>query len=256
MKPLSSTLKRVSVAAALLCAAQAAISAPLYDPALGSLPSAQGWSTTGVGPFTESVNAGHYQFGTLAANAIQAGSAHFNTASIDTVAGFTLDFNLRVVGEVHARDDRAGFSVIVTGQNPAMTQTDVVKPSDGIPRINIASPLQRRKAALHRRQPMCRQFLGRPTIRARHDADRPGLIVQIHLIPTNTEDLPGHTSRGIRPQERDQLCDVIRPCLRRTRLKLLLGLTRNRLDHPAERMRPDAVGPDIIPLHIHRDIPR
>ncbi len=119
MKPLSSTLKRITVAAALLWAAQAAISATLYDPALGSLPSAQGWITTGVGPFTESVNAGHYQFGTLAANAIQAGSAHFDTASIDTAAGFTLDFNLRVVGEAHARDDRAGFSVIVIGQDSA-----------------------------------------------------------------------------------------------------------------------------------------
>ena len=119
MKPLFSTLQRISVAAVLLCAAHAAISAPLYDPALGTLPSAQGWSTTGVGPFTESVNAGRYQFSTLAANAIQAGSAHFTTPAIDTVAGFTLDFNLRVVSELHARDDRAGFSFIVTGQDPA-----------------------------------------------------------------------------------------------------------------------------------------
>lgn len=119
MKPLSNASMRVNAAAILLCAAHAAGAAPLYDPGLGTLPSAQGWTTNGVGPYTESVGAGHYAFETLAANATRAGSARPNNASLDTLAGFTLDFNLRVVSESHSRGDRAGFSFIVTGLDPA-----------------------------------------------------------------------------------------------------------------------------------------
>ena len=49
---------------------------------------------------------------------------------------------------------------------------------------------------------------------------------------------------------------MIRTGLRRTRLKLLFRLARNGFDHAAERMRPDAVGADVVALHVHRDVPR
>jgi len=101
-----------------LFTATAAGAVSLYDPALNTLPSAQSWTTLGVGPYTQSVSAARYQFSTLAANATQAGSARFSNAALDTQAGFTLDFNLRVAAEAHANADRAGFSFIVTGLDP------------------------------------------------------------------------------------------------------------------------------------------
>ena len=113
------TLGRLVAGAAIVCVFQLAQAATLYDPALNTLPSAQGWTTAGIGPYSESVAAGTYQFSTLQLNATQAGSARFGNAALDTASGFTLDFNLRVLSEVHAREDRAGFSIIMTGLDPA-----------------------------------------------------------------------------------------------------------------------------------------
>ena len=122
-----------------------------------------------------------------------------------------------------------------------------------IPWINVARPLERREAVLHRRQPVLGQLLGRPSIGPRHDPNRPRLVIQIHLIPAHTEDLPGDIGRRIGSQESDELRDMIRPRPFGTRLHLLLGLPRHRLDHAAERMRPDAVGANVVALHVHRD---
>ena len=91
---------------------------------------------------------------------------------------------------------------------------------------------------------------------ARHDADRPRLVVQIHLVAAHAEDLPRHARRRIGAQERDQLRDVIRPRPLGARLQLLLGLAGHRLDHAAERVRADAVGADVVALHVHRDAAR
>ena len=91
----------------------------LYDPGLGSLPSAQGWLTQGLGPYTQSVNSGSYVLATSPSNATAAGSALTQPALLDTVAGFRLDFTLQIVSESHtAADQRAGYSVIVTGADP------------------------------------------------------------------------------------------------------------------------------------------
>lgn len=118
-KSLFNTRALITSAAIVSCAVHTAWAAPLYDPGLNTLPSAQGWTTQGLGPFSESVGAGRYRFETLTLNATQAGSARLEAASLNTLAGFTLDFNLRVVSEAHANSDRAGFSFIVTGQDPA-----------------------------------------------------------------------------------------------------------------------------------------
>ena len=128
--------------------------------------------------------------------------------------------------------------------------------SHRIPWIHVARPLQRRKAVLHRRQPVLGQLLRRPAVGARHDADRPRLVVQIHLVAAHAEDLPRHAGRRIGTQERDELRDVVRPCPLGARLHLLLGLAGHRLDHPAERVRADAVGADVVALHVHRDAAR
>jgi hypothetical protein len=90
----------------------------IYDPALGSLPSAQGWLTTGAGPYVQGVSGGVYSLDTSASNAVLAGSALLNPAALNTAAGFTIDFDLRVIAESHARPERGGFSMIVTGADP------------------------------------------------------------------------------------------------------------------------------------------
>src|SRR5580698_10325707 len=100
-----------------------------------------------------------------------------------------------------------GVGTLVAGTPPATTRPIA---SDRIPRINVAGPFQRGEAVLHRRQPMFGKLLRRPAVRTRHDADRARLVVQIDLVATHTEDLPGHAARGIGAQERDQLRDVIR----------------------------------------------
>ena len=104
--------------AALLFVAQPATAEVLYDPGLNTLPSAQGWLTLGTPGYTQGVSGGVYTLDTTLANGLQAGSSLFNLATLDTVTGFKLDFNLRIVAESHASTNRAGFSLIVTGADP------------------------------------------------------------------------------------------------------------------------------------------
>lgn len=112
-------VNRSALGAALLFAAHTAGAASLYDPGLNTLPSAQGWFTFGLGGYSQGVGGGVYALDTTASNDIKAGSSLFSLPALDTVAGFRLDFNLRIVSEAHASDDRAGFSMIVTGADPA-----------------------------------------------------------------------------------------------------------------------------------------
>lgn len=106
---------RFAAVAAALFASQA-WSTTLYDPGLGTLPSAQTWITYGLGADSQSVAGGTYMAETLEDNAIQGGSAKFGVAGLDTASGFRLGFGLQVVDEAHVDDgQRAGFSLIVTG---------------------------------------------------------------------------------------------------------------------------------------------
>lgn len=100
------------LAAALTLAASVAGATTLYDPALGTLPAAQGWATFPAG--NQGVGGGLLSIDTTADNAIQVGNSRFDTA-LDTLAGYTLDVRLRVVSESHADADRAGFSIINIG---------------------------------------------------------------------------------------------------------------------------------------------
>lgn len=107
--------RSAAAAAASLLLASQAWTATLYDAGLGTLPSNQGWLTAGAG-YSESVGGGTYKFETLSDNAVQAGSARLAVPGLDTAAGFTLDFSLKLLQETHADDNqRAGFSFIVTG---------------------------------------------------------------------------------------------------------------------------------------------
>jgi hypothetical protein len=59
-----------------------------------------------------------YTLNTTPSKEVVAAYGKINPTGLDTVAGFRLDFNLRVVAESHARPERAGFSVILTGADP------------------------------------------------------------------------------------------------------------------------------------------
>lgn len=107
--------------AAFMAAPVSALS--LYDPALG-LPSAQGWVT---GFFPSSGNDSLIPGPLLRIDTEAGGSiiqhGHGRSTlptTLDTVAGFTLNFSLNVVSETHdAGNDRAGFSLLVQGLNQA-----------------------------------------------------------------------------------------------------------------------------------------
>ncbi len=90
----------------------------LYDGALNTAPSDQGWAYQAFpGPAGEtatvSVGGGVTTLTTTGANGIQAGYSRIAPFSLDRATGFTLDFDVKLLSEAHASNDRAGFSVIV-----------------------------------------------------------------------------------------------------------------------------------------------
>ena len=109
------------IAATLLALTGATAAAtPLFNAALGTLPSAQGWLTTAAGgPYQETaVPNGAYTFDTTSDRLTSAGSARFFQPQLDTANGFTLSFSLKVLSEWHTDDQRAGFSVLFNGLDP------------------------------------------------------------------------------------------------------------------------------------------
>lgn len=104
---------------AAVAAAPAAQAATLYDPALGTLPTAQGWSVlaSGTAAASQSVAAGRYRLDTTGAGVSAYGNA-ISTA-LDTAAGFDLRFTLQVVNESHDSANRAGYSVVMVGSDPS-----------------------------------------------------------------------------------------------------------------------------------------
>lgn len=100
----------------LLCAAQPVSAVTLYDPALGSLPAAQGWSTLGNGTSgSQQVVAGLLQVDTTVSGVSAFGSGRSTSQPLDTVGGFRLQFGLQVLAEEHGSTNRAGFSLLLQG---------------------------------------------------------------------------------------------------------------------------------------------
>jgi hypothetical protein len=86
----------------------------LLDGRLGTLPAAQGWSYAALPGLAQQSHTGDaVRLATTAANAEAAGYARVITPALDRHAGFNLAFRFRLPVERHARNDRAGFSVIV-----------------------------------------------------------------------------------------------------------------------------------------------
>jgi hypothetical protein len=112
MEPKSLLFVRLTALGSLLFA-KGACAAILYAAALGTLPAEQGWSlATMFGSPRESVAGGVLNLDTTLDSAIRAGYVRLDQV-VDSAIGVRLSFSAQVLTEVHASDDRAGFSVIL-----------------------------------------------------------------------------------------------------------------------------------------------
>jgi len=105
-----------SFAAALLMAALSpATAVTLYDPAAG-LPNLQGWTTApAVIAGSDTLVPGRLRIDTTGAGVFQHG--HALRPTLDTVAGFALQFGLQVISATSDSVNRAGFVVLLQGQD-------------------------------------------------------------------------------------------------------------------------------------------
>jgi len=104
----------LSLALPLLASAEA-----LYDPALGTLPTAQGWNYVSL-PLSAPISlvGQEARMDTTGILQVSAGISRIAPIPLDRTAGFTLRFTLRVLEENHGtRVDRSGCSVTVLGSD-------------------------------------------------------------------------------------------------------------------------------------------
>lgn len=87
----------------------------LYDAALGSTPSAQGWFYNSPSGSVESMGTGFVELDTTSANSVKAGYGRIAPFALDIAGGVRLRFDVQVNSEAHSSNDRAGFSVIAIG---------------------------------------------------------------------------------------------------------------------------------------------
>ena len=108
----------LALASALLALAPLAAlaSTTLYDPALGSLPSAQGWLPLALGaPASQSLGGGVYALDTSGAGVSIWGNARSSPLLLDTQAGFEIAFSLQLLAETHSSPNRAGYTLLMVG---------------------------------------------------------------------------------------------------------------------------------------------
>jgi hypothetical protein len=102
----------------LACLLTSASAQTLYDAAWNTLPAQQGWGYAAFpGQATQALDAGAVRLDTWSASVEQAGYGRTSPIPLDRRAGFTILFTARVSQESHGSPDRAGFSVIVLGQD-------------------------------------------------------------------------------------------------------------------------------------------
>ena len=111
---------RRALASALLALAPlgALAATTLYDPALGSLPLAQGWQPLvpliGAAA-SQSVGGGVYALDTTGAGVSIWGNSRISPLALDTQAGFDLSFSLQLLSETHSSPNRAGYTLVMVG---------------------------------------------------------------------------------------------------------------------------------------------
>lgn len=115
-RPALSARPALAVALLALAPLAALASTTLYDPALGSLPSAQGWLPLVFGGFaSEGLGDGFYALDTSGAGVSYWGNRLISPLALDTQAGFDLSFSLQLLSESHSRPNRAGFALMLVG---------------------------------------------------------------------------------------------------------------------------------------------
>lgn len=118
MQPSSRSTFAFAVAAWAICSGvPVANAATLYDPALGTLPGAQGWTVLATGAAaSQAVSGGRYRLDTTGNGVVSWGNAV--STPLDTAAGFDLRLTLQVGVESHDSANRAGYSVVIVGSDP------------------------------------------------------------------------------------------------------------------------------------------
>ena len=101
----------------LLAASPLAKAQTLYNAGLGTLPEAQGWFFGDFGTVTEILTNNSVLLDTSATIQTQAGWSEISGADLNRTNGFTLLFDVLLNSETHASTNRAGFSVIVLGDD-------------------------------------------------------------------------------------------------------------------------------------------
>ena len=89
----------------------------LYDAGLGTLPEDQGWGYLAVGNALETVVDQALLLDTGGTTSVHAGWAQAAAVPLNRTNSFTLLFSVRISSEVHNNANRAGFSVIVLGED-------------------------------------------------------------------------------------------------------------------------------------------
>jgi Ca2+-binding RTX toxin-like protein len=98
----------------------------LYSAQLSTAPASQGWlAFANVSGATETVNSNGAILNTTLNNSIYAGYSNFNGATpvhstpiiLDNQAGYSISFNLQMLGESRTNQNRAGFSIIAVSKD-------------------------------------------------------------------------------------------------------------------------------------------
>src|SRR4051794_29515088 len=124
-----------------------------------------------------------------------------------------------------------------------MTTENDARSSHRIPRKHVPGALERRQRWPERALELLIEPLRRPTLGAMNGADRPRLIEQEHLVVAYRKDLPTDPFGAIGREIDDEWRDLLRRHLLEAldAALLLLGLRRDRIDHPRPGERRDAV---------------
>jgi hypothetical protein len=93
----------------------------LYDGSTG-LPNQQGWAYAATGG-SQTLGSGGVLLNTTASTTYQAGNA-LATSRLNRTNGFTIQFTLQMFSETHLNSDRAGFCLIVLGDDKRGLQLD------------------------------------------------------------------------------------------------------------------------------------
>jgi hypothetical protein len=104
-------------AVSILCGIIETRAQVLYDAGLGTYPEGQGWSYAALGAVTKTLTNNSVFMDTSATLSTQAGWSQIIPTSLNRTNGFTLLLSALLDSESHSSTNRAGFSLIVLGDD-------------------------------------------------------------------------------------------------------------------------------------------